>query len=78
MQFRTKAIHAGQGPEPLYGAVMPPVYQTSTFAFGEEQDAITYVIDGVEHTYGCRRNDSRQDCECFLDCPCHNSETVVP
>jgi len=33
MRFRTKAIHAGQGPEPLYGAVMPPVYQTSTFAF---------------------------------------------
>lgn len=33
MQFRTKAIHAGQGPEPLHGAVMTPVYQTSTFAF---------------------------------------------
>lgn len=33
MRFRTRAIHAGQGPEPLHGAVMPPVYQTSTFAF---------------------------------------------
>lgn len=33
MRFRTKAIHAGQGPEPLHGAVMTPVYQTSTFAF---------------------------------------------
>jgi cystathionine gamma-lyase len=33
MHFRTKAIHAGQGPEPLHGAVMTPVYQTSTFAF---------------------------------------------
>ncbi len=33
MQFKTKAIHAGQGPDPAYGAVMPPIYQTSTFAF---------------------------------------------
>jgi cystathionine gamma-lyase len=33
MKFRTQAIHAGQGPDPLHGAVMPPVYQTSKFAF---------------------------------------------
>lgn len=33
MKFKTLAIHAGQGPEPLHGAVMTPVYQTSTFAF---------------------------------------------
>lgn len=33
MKFKTQAIHAGQGPDPTYGAVMPPVYQTSTFAF---------------------------------------------
>ncbi|HSB14906.1 MAG TPA: PLP-dependent aspartate aminotransferase family protein [Bryobacteraceae bacterium] len=33
MNFRTLAIHAGQGPDPAYGAVMPPIYQTSTFAF---------------------------------------------
>ena len=33
MKFKTLAIHAGQGPEPLHGAVMVPVYQTSTFAF---------------------------------------------
>ena len=28
----TRAIHAGQGPDPATGAVMTPVYQTSTFA----------------------------------------------
>jgi cystathionine gamma-synthase len=28
----TLAIHAGQEPEPLYGAVNVPIYQTSTFA----------------------------------------------
>jgi cystathionine beta-lyase/cystathionine gamma-synthase len=33
MKFETLVIHAGQGPDPAYGAVMPPIYQTSTFAF---------------------------------------------
>jgi cystathionine gamma-lyase len=33
MKFETLAIHAGQGPDPAYGAVMTPIYQTSTFAF---------------------------------------------
>jgi len=33
LHFETLAIHAGQAPDPAYGAVMPPIYQTSTFAF---------------------------------------------
>ncbi len=33
LRFETLAIHAGQGPDPAYGAVMTPIYQTSTFAF---------------------------------------------
>ncbi|MEX1063556.1 MAG: cystathionine gamma-synthase [Balneolaceae bacterium] len=32
MKFNTKAIHSGQAPETTTGAVMPPVFQTSTFA----------------------------------------------
>jgi cystathionine beta-lyase/cystathionine gamma-synthase len=32
MRFETKAIHAGQEPEPAYGAVSVPIYQTSTYA----------------------------------------------
>jgi cystathionine gamma-synthase len=32
MDFETKAIHAGQDPEPAYGAVSVPIYQTSTYA----------------------------------------------
>src|SRR3546814_7394309 len=28
----TKAIHAGQAPDPSTGAVMPPIYATSTYA----------------------------------------------
>lgn len=32
MKFNTKTIHAGQRPEETSGAVMPPVFQTSTYA----------------------------------------------
>jgi cystathionine gamma-lyase len=32
MKFNTKAIHAGQKPDETSGAVMPPIYQTSTYA----------------------------------------------
>jgi len=33
MHFKTLSIHAGQKPDATYGAVMTPIYQTSTFAF---------------------------------------------
>ncbi len=32
MKFNTKTIHAGQKPEETSGAVMPPIFQTSTYA----------------------------------------------
>lgn len=32
MKFNTKTIHAGQKPESTTGAVMPPIFQTSTYA----------------------------------------------
>lgn len=31
MRFATRAIHGGQHPDPLTGAVMPPIYATSTY-----------------------------------------------
>jgi cystathionine gamma-synthase len=31
----TQCVHAGVQPDPAYGAVIPPIYQTSTFAFRE-------------------------------------------
>lgn len=31
LQFATRVIHAGQAPDPTTGAVMPPIYQTSTY-----------------------------------------------
>jgi cystathionine beta-lyase len=32
MKFNTKTIHGGQQPDIAYGSVMPPIYQTSTYA----------------------------------------------
>jgi cystathionine beta-lyase/cystathionine gamma-synthase len=29
--FGTRAVHAGQSPDPTTGAIMPPIYQTSTY-----------------------------------------------
>ena len=32
LHFNSKTIHGGQTPDKAYGAVMPPIYQTSTYA----------------------------------------------
>ncbi len=32
LRFNSLTIHGGQAPDPAYGAVMPPIYQTSTYA----------------------------------------------
>jgi cystathionine beta-lyase/cystathionine gamma-synthase len=31
LRFGTLAVHAGQSPEPVTGAIMPPIFQTSTY-----------------------------------------------
>ncbi|MGH3273520.1 MAG: cystathionine gamma-synthase [Streptosporangiaceae bacterium] len=43
--FETLAIHAGQAPDPLTGAVVPPIYQTSTF----KQDGVGGLRGGYEY-----------------------------
>jgi cystathionine beta-lyase/cystathionine gamma-synthase len=40
--FATRAIHAGQAPDPLTGAVSVPIYQTSTFAQFDVDGTQTY------------------------------------
>jgi cystathionine gamma-lyase len=30
-RFATRVIHGGQSPDPMTGAVMPPIYATSTY-----------------------------------------------
>jgi cystathionine gamma-synthase len=46
MQFETLAIHAGQEPDPLTGAVVPPIYQTSTY----KQDGVGGLRGGYEYS----------------------------
>ena len=46
----TRAIHAGGHPDPATGAVSPPIYQTSSFAFADcRQGAARFA--GEEHGY---------------------------
>ncbi|MBF0587075.1 PLP-dependent transferase [Prosthecochloris sp. N3] len=33
MSFQTDTVHAGVAPDPAYGAIMTPIYQSSTFVF---------------------------------------------
>jgi cystathionine gamma-synthase len=44
--FETRAIHAGQEPDPLTGSVIPPVYLTSTF----KQDGVGGLRGGYEYS----------------------------
>lgn len=44
--FETLAIHAGQEPDPRTGAVVPPIYQVSTYA----QDGVGGLREGYEYS----------------------------
>ncbi len=54
--FATRAIHAGQRPDPVSGAIMTPIYQTSTYA----QDALNQH-KGYEYARG--KNPTREALE---------------
>lgn len=43
--FATRAIHAGQAPDPVTGAIIPPIYQSSTHV----QDSIGSLRSGYEY-----------------------------
>lgn len=47
-RFDTRAIHAGQAFDPTTGAVIPPIYQTSTYV----QDGIGGLRSGYEYSRG--------------------------
>jgi cystathionine gamma-synthase len=44
--FETRAIHAGQDPDPVTGAVVPPIYQVSTYA----QDGVGGLRAGYDYS----------------------------
>ena len=56
----TLAVHAGQRPDPVAGAVMPPIYQTSTYI----QDGLGRPHHGYE--YARTRNPTREVWEANL------------
>ena len=44
--FETRAIHAGYEPDPATGAVIPPIYATSTY----KQDGVGGLRGGYEYS----------------------------
>jgi len=61
LQFSTRVIHAGQTPDPSTGAVMMPIYATSTYA--QESPGVN---KGYEYARG--KNPTRQALEhCLVD-----------
>jgi cystathionine gamma-synthase len=62
--FETLAIHAGQEPDPRTGAVVPPIYATSTYA----QDAVGSPRLGYEYSRsGNPTRDALQECLAALE-----------
>src|SRR5690242_1512607 len=62
--FETLAIHAGQEPDPRTGAVVPPIYQTSTYA----QDAVGAPRLGYEYSRSQNpTRDALQECLAALE-----------
>ena len=59
-RFGTRAIHAGQAPDPTTGAVMTPIYQTSTYV----QASPGVVKDGYD--YSRSKNPTRTALEANL------------
>jgi cystathionine gamma-synthase len=63
VQFETRAIHVGQDPEPVTGAVTVPIFQTSTFAQ-------PYVGEHTGYEYARTGNPTRtalQECLAALE-----------
>lgn len=50
MGFNTRAVHAGEAPDPFSGAVGVPIYQNSTFAFNSSAQ-IDAVMSGERPHY---------------------------
>ncbi|MDQ4099267.1 MAG: PLP-dependent aspartate aminotransferase family protein [Chloroflexota bacterium] len=47
--FGTRAVHAGEGPDPVTGAVGVPVYQNTTFAFRSAEQIAAFQAGEVPH-----------------------------
>ena len=64
--FNTRAIHAGQEPDPQTGAVVPPIYQVSTYA----QDGVGGLRNGYEYSRsGNPTRTALEECIASLEAP---------
>ena len=61
LSFGTKAIHAGVEPEPVTGAIMTPIFQTSTYV----QPAVGEPLSG-SYDYGRTANPTREALEASI------------
>jgi cystathionine beta-lyase/cystathionine gamma-synthase len=61
LSFGTKAIHAGVEPEPITGAIMTPIFQTSTYV----QPAVGEPREG-RYDYGRTANPTREALEASI------------
>lgn len=62
--FETRAIHAGQAPDSRTGAVIPPIFQTSTYL----QDGVGQPRQGYEYSRsGNPTRDALQECLAALE-----------
>ena len=64
--FETRAIHAGQEPDALTGAVVTPIYQVSTYA----QDGVGGLRGGYEYSRsGNPTRTALEECLAALEAP---------
>ena len=62
--FSTRAIHVGSEPDPTTGAVVPPIYQVSTYA----QDGVGGLRNGYEYSRSANpTRDALQECLASLE-----------
>ncbi len=62
--FSTRAIHVGSEPDPSTGAVVPPIYQVSTY----KQDGVGGLRGGYEYSRSANpTRDALQECLASLD-----------
>ncbi|MFM7145873.1 MAG: cystathionine gamma-synthase [Actinomycetales bacterium] len=72
--FETRAIHAGQEPDPQTGAVVPPIYQVSTYA----QDGVGGLRGGYEYSRsGNPTRTALETCLAALDAPSSATATAL-
>lgn len=52
--FATRAVHAGEAPDPFTGAAGVPIYQNSTFAFRSAEQIEVFNAGGLPHYFYSR------------------------